>query len=95
VWISHHLRVVAAEDRRRLAVGLANRTSYRLVEPLEAKALEVVGCEHENASARRGGWHLFLSMVATDLDTEQGGTDADKRDGARQLGRLNLTDMQL
>jgi len=27
-------------------------------------------------------------VVATDLDTEHGGTDANKRDGARQVGRL-------
>lgn len=33
--------------------------------------------------------------VATDLDTEHGGTDANKRDGARQLGRLNVDDLQL
>jgi hypothetical protein len=29
-------------------------------------------------------------VVVTDLDTEHGGTDANKRDGARQLGRLDL-----
>ncbi len=34
-------------------------------------------------------------VVATDLDTEHGGTDANKRDGARQLGRLNVDDLQL
>ena len=33
--------------------------------------------------------------LATDLDTEHGGTDANKRDGARQLGRLNVDDLQL
>jgi hypothetical protein len=33
--------------------------------------------------------------VATDLDTEHGGTDANKRDGARQLVRLNVDDLQL
>jgi hypothetical protein len=32
--------------------------------------------------------------LATDLDTEHGGTDANKRDGARQLGRLNVDDLQ-
>src|SRR6185312_10077800 len=34
-------------------------------------------------------------VVATDLDTEHGGTDANQRDGARQLGRLNVDDLQL
>ena len=33
--------------------------------------------------------------VATDLDTEHGGTLANKRDGARELGRLNVDDLQL
>jgi hypothetical protein len=40
--------------------------------------------------------HLSLSVVATDLDTEEhGGTDANKRDGARQVGRLNVAGLQL
>jgi len=34
-------------------------------------------------------------LVATDLRTEHGGTDANKRDGARRLGRLNVDDLQL
>jgi len=38
---------------------------------------------------------LSLNGLATDLDTEHGGTDANKRDGARQLGRLNVDDLQL
>ena len=33
--------------------------------------------------------------VATDLDTEHGGTLANKRDGARELGRLNVDGLQL
>jgi hypothetical protein len=39
--------------------------------------------------------HLPLGVVATHLATEHGGTDANKRDVARQRGRLNLTDVQL
>jgi hypothetical protein len=39
--------------------------------------------------------HLSLSVVATDLDAEHGGTDANKRDAARQVGRLNVADLQL
>jgi hypothetical protein len=39
--------------------------------------------------------HLPLGGLATDLDTEHGGTDANKRDVARQVGRLNLADLQL
>ena len=38
---------------------------------------------------------LSLSVVATDLATEHGGTDANKRDAVRQGGRLNLADVQL
>jgi hypothetical protein len=33
--------------------------------------------------------------LATDLDTQHGGTDANKRDAARQLGRLNVAHVQL
>jgi hypothetical protein len=39
--------------------------------------------------------HLSLSVVATDLDTEHGETDAYKRDEGRQLGRLNVAGLQL
>ncbi len=39
--------------------------------------------------------HLPLRGLATDLDTEHGGTDANKRDAARQVGRLNVADQQL
>src|SRR6476659_4893144 len=45
---------------------------------------------HADASgAQRAGG------VATDLDTEHGGTLANKRDGARELGRLNVDGLQL
>jgi len=33
--------------------------------------------------------------LATDLDAEHGATDANKRDGARQVGRLNVDDLDL
>ncbi len=39
--------------------------------------------------------HLPLGGLATDLDTEHGGTDANKRDVARRVGRLNVADLQL
>jgi hypothetical protein len=39
--------------------------------------------------------HSPLGVVATDLVTEHGGTDANKRDVARQPGRLNVDDLQL
>jgi hypothetical protein len=39
--------------------------------------------------------HLPLGVVATDLGTEHGGTDANKRDVGRQVGRLNVADLQL
>jgi hypothetical protein len=38
---------------------------------------------------------LSLSVMATDLATEHGRTDANKRDGARQVGRLNVADLEL
>jgi hypothetical protein len=38
---------------------------------------------------------LSVNGLATDLDTEHGGTDANKRDGARQVGRLNPADLHL
>ena len=43
---------------------------------------------HENATEAAGRLSLSLNGLATDLDTEHGGTDANKRDGARQVGRL-------
>jgi hypothetical protein len=43
---------------------------------------------------KAGRLHLPGSVVATDLDTEDGGTDANKRDETRQGGRLGLADLQ-
>jgi len=41
-------------------------------------------------------WETFLAgVVVTDLDTERGGTDANMRDVARQVGRLNVDDLDL
>jgi hypothetical protein len=48
-----------------------------------------------HAPETAGRLYLSLNGLATDLDTEHGGTDANKRDGARQLGRLNVDDLQL
>ncbi|WP_061504102.1 hypothetical protein [Mycobacterium avium] len=42
-----------------------------------------------------GRLSLSLNGLATDLDTEHGGTDANKRDEARQLGWLNVAGLQL
>ena len=42
-----------------------------------------------------GRLSLSLNGLATDLDTEHGGTDANKRDGARQVGRLNVAGLPL
>jgi len=39
--------------------------------------------------------HLPLGGLATDLDTEHDGTDANKRDGTKQFGQLNVADLQL
>ena len=48
-----------------------------------------------NAPEMASMLHLPLGGLVTDLDTEHGGTDANKRDGASQLGRLNVADVQL
>jgi hypothetical protein len=42
-----------------------------------------------------GRLSLSLNGLATDLDTEHGGTDANKRDGAGQVGPLNVAGLQL
>jgi hypothetical protein len=47
------------------------------------------------APGAAGRLSLSLNGLATDLDTEHGGTDANKRDGARQVGRLNVAGLQL
>ena len=41
------------------------------------------------------GETFLPGVVATDLATQHHGTDANKRDGARQLGRLNIADLDL
>jgi len=41
------------------------------------------------------GETFLAGVVVTDLDTEHGATDANKRDGARQVGRLIVADLQL
>ena len=50
---------------------------------------------HENAPEAAGRLYVSLNGLATDLDTEHGGTDANKRDRTRQVGRLNVADLQL
>jgi hypothetical protein len=50
---------------------------------------------HENATQAAGRLSLPLNWLATDLDTECGGTDANKRDGARQVERLNVAGLPL
>ena len=49
----------------------------------------------KNGTEAAGRLSLSLDGLATDLDTEHGGTDANKRDGARQVGRLNEADLRL
>jgi hypothetical protein len=41
------------------------------------------------------GETFLAGVVVTDLDTEHGGTEANKRDVARQLGRLSVADLDL
>jgi hypothetical protein len=47
------------------------------------------------ACVSRNGETFLAGVVATDLATEHGGTDVNKRDGARQRGRLNVADLPL
>ena len=49
----------------------------------------------KNATEAAGRLSLSLKGLATDLDTERGGTDANKRDGVRQVGRLNVAGLHL
>ena len=49
----------------------------------------------KNVTEAAGRLCLWFNGLATDLDTEHGGTDANKRDGARQVGRLNVAGLQL
>jgi hypothetical protein len=49
----------------------------------------------KTATEAAGRLSHTLNGLATDLDTEHGGTDANKRDGARQVGRLNAAGLQL
>jgi hypothetical protein len=42
-----------------------------------------------------GRLSLSLNGLATDLDTEHGGMDVNKRDEARQVARVNLVDLHL
>ena len=50
---------------------------------------------HENAPETARRLHLPLGGLATDLDTEHGGIDVNKRDGTKQFGQLNVADLQL
>jgi hypothetical protein len=50
---------------------------------------------HEKCRETATRPHLPLGGLATDLATEHGGTDANKRDAVRQGGRLNVADVQL
>jgi hypothetical protein len=50
---------------------------------------------HENRDRGGGANVLVAQGLATDFDAEHGGTDANKRDGARQVGRLNVPGLQL
>jgi len=49
----------------------------------------------KNATEAAGRLSLSLNGLATDLDTEDGGTDANKGNGMRQVGRLNVAGLQL
>jgi hypothetical protein len=49
----------------------------------------------KNVTEAAGRLSLSLYGLAADLDTEHGGTDANKRDGATQVGRLNIAGLQL
>jgi hypothetical protein len=50
---------------------------------------------HEKRDRGGGANVLVAQGLATDFDAEHGGTDANKRDGARQVGGLNVPGLQL
>ena len=86
--------MVVPTDRRRLPRMSATRPERQrsqtstLVNQGKGKPAPVacVSCNGET---------FLPGVVATDLDTEHGGTDANKRDVARQVGRLNAADLQI
>ena len=49
----------------------------------------------KNAPETARRLHLPVNGLATDLDTEHGEADANKRDGTKQFGQLNVADLQL
>jgi len=51
------------------------------------------GTHHVFRDVSCNGETFLPGAVVTDLDTEHGGTDANKRDVARQVGRLNVADL--
>ena len=48
-----------------------------------------------NAPEMASMLHLPLRGLVTDLATEHGGTGVNKRDAAKQFGRLNVADLDL
>jgi hypothetical protein len=56
---------------------------------VRGRIVQPVACVSCNGEA------FLLGVVVTDLDTEHGGTGANKRDGARQVGRLSVADLDL
>ena len=78
---SVHLVLAAARDENQLDPETQNAFGDASGTPVAC-----VSCDGE----------AFLpGVVVTDLDTEHGGTDANTRDGVRQVGRLNVADLDL
>ena len=50
---------------------------------------------HQNVLMTSQATFVVAQRLATDLDTKHGETDANKRDGARQVGRLNIAGLHL
>jgi hypothetical protein len=81
VQLTAYILFGAARDEDHVDPGTHNAFGDALCTPVAW-----VSCNGETFQA---------GVVATDLATERGGTDANTRDGARQLGRLNVADVQL
>ena len=72
--------------------ALASRSSK-----VSGEVLGRVGRGNSTKSAPETARLLYLPLcgLATDLDTEHGGTDANKRDAVTQLGQLNIAGLRI
>jgi len=73
----------------------SDRRDEDQVDPGTHDAFGGASCTPVACVSCNGGKRSCVVVVVTDLDTEHGGTGANKRDGARQLGLLSVADLDL